>query len=246
VSLALTQTYTAIAGGQTAYFLGTGGTEPYVYSMVPGGAGGTVDASTGLYTAPAAPSLDINEFYDTVLVTDDDANTATAQILVGTPIQLFCEILQRELGLANGRVYEWDQKIPQPKDSGLYIAVSVLREKGFANSGSFDSSNNYNQFCNVMAVLGIDLISRGPIARDLRERALMAFASIYAEQQMEKNSFLIGRLPPGSQFVNLSNPDGSAIPYRFHIDLNMQYVVTRTQSVDYFSTFVSPTVTTNP
>lgn len=134
MSLSLQQTKTAVAINITSSFLGVGGTPPYVYSVLPGGAGGSIDPGTGEYTAPSVVSSDPKLAYDTIQVVDSLAAVATSQILVGTSLILFCEILQREMGLANGRVYLWDQKIFQPSDNNLYIAVSVPSCKPFSNN----------------------------------------------------------------------------------------------------------------
>lgn len=248
MTLALTQSLYAIGPRLTSSFLGVGGVEPYMYAVVPGGAGGTVDISTGVYTAPAAASSDPSTAADTVMVTDFAAATATAQIVVGTALLLFCDIIQRGLGLANGRVYLWDQKIMQPTDSGLYIAISVPSCKPFgnvnrtvSNGGNLDSQ----QYVAMQATLDIDIISRGPEARDRKEEVIMALYSIYSEQQQEANSFSIGRLPPNGRFLNLSNVDGAAIPYRYRISINMQYATAKTQSVQFFDTFSGPTTVFN-
>ena len=247
--LALTQTLTAIAVNLTSSFLGTGGTPPYTYAVRAGGAGGTINSSSGLYTAPAQVSSDPTQLYDTIQVTDSLGAIATAQILVGTPLLLFCEILQSELGLAPGRVYLWDQKILQPTDSCLYIAVSVPSCKPFGNTNTPDGSGsglNSIQVAHMLATLDIDIISRGPDARDRKEEVVLALNSDYARSQQEANSFFIGKLPPGSRFLNLSQVDGAAIPYRYKISVNVQYAVTKTKAVPYFGTFQSVQVATNP
>lgn len=245
MALSIAQTLTAVAPGITSSFQGQAGTPPYSYDVVPGGAGGSVD-SDGIYTAPNTMGQTPQTLFDSVRVTDDAGATATAQILVGTPLFLFCDILQTYLGLAQGRVYLWDQKIMQPTDSGLYIAVSNPRSKPFANNTSIDGGGNSVQSVNVMATLDIDIISRGPAARDQKEQVLMALLSDYATQQQEANSFSIGRIPPASQFLNLSQIDGAAIPYRFKISVNMQYVASSTQPTPYFNSFATPTIYTNP
>src|SRR4051812_24524825 len=111
MSLTLRASKSALGPGLTASFLGSGGTEPYTYSVLPDGAGGTINSSTGLYTAPAAVNGDPRLSTDTIMVTDSLAATATLPILVTDPLGLFCEVIQRELALADGRVYLWDQKI---------------------------------------------------------------------------------------------------------------------------------------
>lgn len=248
MALELRATNTALGPGLTSSFLGVGGTAPYTYAVLAGGAGGSVNSSTGVYTAPSALDPDPKKAYDTIQVTDAAAQTVTKRILVGNVLLLFCEILQRELGLADGRVYLWDQKIMQPTDSDLYIAVGVVNAKPFANTNKFTSvdSDNANsvQSVNMMSVLSIDLISRGPAARDRQAEVLMALNSNYAEYQQALNSFFVGKLPAGSQFVNISEIDGAAIPYRFRISINVQYFVKKSSPVEFFDQFVNPTVAT--
>ena len=248
MSLVLNQTLTAIAPGLTSSFGAQGGTSPYTYTVRSGGAGGSINSSSGLYTAPAAMGTTPQTLFDTIQVSDSAGAVATSQILVGSPLFLFCEIIQHEMGLPPGRVYLWDQKINQPTDSDLYVAVSMPICKPFANVIGPDSTgSNSDQFVSMQATLDIDIISRGPAARDQKEQVLLALNSVYSQQQQEANSFLIGRLPPGSRFINLSSIDGAAIPYRYKISMNMQYAVSRTKAVSYFDTFTNPpTVFTNP
>jgi len=249
MALALTQSKTALAVNLTASFLGIGGSGSLAYAVLAGGAGGTINASTGVYTAPAVLSTDPLKAYDTIRVTDGAAKVATAQILVGTPLLLFCEVIQRELGLANGRVYLWDQKINQPTDSDLYVAISVATCKPFGNTNraaSAGSGMNAEQSVNMSALVDVDIISRGPAARDRKEEVVLAFNSTYAQQQQEGNSFYIGKLPPGAGFLNLSYVDGDAIPYRFRISVVLQYAFVKTKAIDSFSDFSTVQVSTNP
>lgn len=245
-ALAIGQTKTALGPNLTASFLGTGGTGPYTYEVLTPGAGGTINSSTGLYTAPATVSSNPANLFDQIQVTDSLGDTAQASILVGTPLLLFCDIIQNQMGLANDHIYLWDQKLFQPTDSSLYVAVSVLSCKPFGNSNTHDSSGNSVQTINMYAQLQLDIISRGPEARDRKEEVIMALKSDYSESQQEANSFYIGSLPAAAQFRNLSSIDGAAIPYRFAIDVAMQYSVTKTQTVPYFDTFSTEQVITNP
>lgn len=236
MALTLSQTATAVGANCPASFLALGGTAPYVYSISPYGSGGVIDSSTGVYTAPNQVSSDPRTIYDTIRVVDSLLETATAQILVGTPLLLFCEIIQNQLGLANGRVYLWDQKIMQPTDSDLYVAVSVDSCKPFGNSNR-QSKNGIasEQFVSMFATIGINIISRGPSARDRKEEVILALESDYARRQQDSNSFYIGKL--STSFLNLSDVDGAAIPYRYKISVNMQYFFAKTQSTIYFDSF---------
>jgi len=244
--IALTQSKTALAINLTASFLAGGGTPPYAYSVRAGGAGGSIDSATGLYTAPAVVPDDPQLLFDTVQVTDAADGVATAQIMVGTPLLLFCEVIQNQLVLPNGRVYLWDQKLFQPTDTGLYVAVSVLAPKVFSSQNTQDSEGNSLQSVNMYARLDLDIISRDISAVNRKEEVIMALNSNYSRNQQDANSFYIAPLPPASQFLNLSNQDGSAIPYRFKIAVAIQYVVRKSSAVPYYTDFESPPVTIEP
>lgn len=245
--ISISQSYTAIAANITSSFYATGGTAPYVYSVDAGGAGGSIDSSTGVYTAPSVASSSPYQAYDTIRVTDALSATATAKILVGTPAILFCDIIQKGLGLADGRVYLWDQKIMQPTDYDLYVAVSIPFCRPFGNTNTVIRGSGLTQVqsVNMLAQMDVDIISRGPAARDRKEEVILALNSVYAEQQMEANSFFVAKLPVNSRFINLSQVDGAAIPYRYKISVNMQYAVSKSQPAPYFSDFSPVEVSTN-
>jgi len=248
MAVTVLQNVTAISPGLQTSFGAGGGSAPYTYSVRSGGAGGTINASTGVYTAPSVMNENPAQISDTIQARDSLGAIGTASILVGNALLLFCDIIQNQMGLAQGRVYLWDQKIMQPTDSGLYVAVSNPMCKPFGNNIRFDGSGSgleAEQSLNVMATLDIDIISRGPEARDQKELVLMCLNSVYSEQQQEANSFHIGRLPAASRFINLSDVDGAAIPYRYKISVNIQYAVTRNLQVPYFDDFEAPGVVTD-
>lgn len=249
MSLIVASSYTAVAPNRVVGFLASGGTAPYTYSVLPDGAGGSINSTTGVYTAPALVNPDPAKAFDVIVATDMLNVTAQTPLLVADALGLFCEILQNEMGLSNGRVYLWDQKLMQPKDSGLYIAVGVVTCKPFGNTVKPDTSGggvNEIQSVNMMATLSIDLISRSTEALRRKEEALMALASYYSQSQQQANSFFVGKLPPGTQFANLSTIDGAAIPYRFNIAINIQYFVTKIKSTPYFDDFENAVVTVQP
>lgn len=232
----LKQTLTAITYGVTSSFQGYGGVEPYVYSVQAGGAGGTIDPDTGIYTAPQTIPQNPKNSIDTIIVTDDNGDTAQATILITSPLGLFCDIIQKELGLANGRVYLWDQKIMQPTDNGVYVAVGVLTSEPFGNTNKQSSSGSLEILStNIKSTLSIDVISRGPEALYKKDELVLALNSTYAQSQQEANRFYIGKLTP--RFLNLSPVDGAAIPYRFNVTVNIQYYVNKIKEIPYFDTF---------
>jgi|SRR6185312_2563953 len=249
MSLSLEQNYTAVIPGVSfVQFVASGGTPPYSYSVLPNGAGGSIDSLTGAYTAPALmTAYPANALYDTIEVVDSLSANIRAQILIGTPLFLFCDILQNQMGLDSSHIFLWDQKLFQPTDSHLYIAVSVENCRVFGNNIQYvssDSGMNSIQKVNMYNLLGIDILSRGPAARDQKELVVAALNSYYAQSQQEANSFYIGKV--STSFINLSQIDGAAIPYRFKIHCALQYAVTKVSSVPYFNQVNPSQVVVNP
>lgn len=158
-----------------------------------------------------------------------------------------CDLIQSEMGLADDQVFLWDQKIDVPADNRLYVAVGVASSKPYANRRSYDPSGpglNEEQNINVRALLDITIYGKTPDARDRKEEVLLALNSTQAQQLSQANAFQVGRLPVG--FVNVSEVDGAAIPYRFVISVALHYQVSKTKAVDYYDTFTTPTVITDP
>lgn len=219
-------------------FLATGGTSPYTYSIAPDGVGGTISPS-GLYTAPNKVGT------DKIIVTDSLGQKAVKIVNVGSILHLICDVIQNEMSLEDGRVYIFDQKKFMPTDEGVFVAVSMLSCKPFANNIEYDFTLDQQvQSSNFFASLQLDIISKSTEALLRKEELLMAMKSTYAEQQQELNSFHIGVI--STNFVNLSQIDGTAIPYRFSITVNVQYQVKKIGSVPYFDSFEDPSVITSP
>jgi hypothetical protein len=220
-------------------FSATGGTAPYSYSVVAGGAGGAIDSVSGIYVAPTSYGT------DAIVVEDSLGAQAFSAIVIGSAVQLVCDIIQQSMGLNAGQVWLWNQKINIPTDSNLYVALTVMSMKAFGSSNYFDGPTQTQiQSVNMHSLLDINIFSRSSIARDRKEEAIMALSSIYAQQQQSLNSFFLGRLPTG--FVNLSEIDGAAIPYRFVATVGVQYMNKIISGAPYFDTFQQPTIAVNP
>ena len=243
----LSQSRKVIAPLGFVSFLATGGVEPYVFTLAPGGVGGSIDSAAGTYNGPSFIA-DPRVTFDTIIVTDANLDTAQARVSIGGPLTMLCDIIQTEMGLADGRVYLWNQKIIMPTDSNIFIAVSILDDEPFANVNRHNSSGgglDSEQFVTVRSTIGLDIMSRGPDARERRFEVLFALASDYSQQQQAANGFYIARLPSGRRMVSLNQVDGSAIPYRFHIDISMHYAYSKNSPVDFFDNFPDIEVTAN-
>ena len=160
--------------------------------------------------------------------------------MVGTPLQLLAEVIRNQMSLTDDQVYLWDQKINIPTDSRLYVAVSSSTPKPFGNSSVINSAGMELQSANFQALVGIDILSRSNEALLRKEEVILALGSIYSQQQQQINSFYIAKQSVG--FVNISEIDGQAIPYRYNILISIQYMVQQSRAGSYFDNFATPQV----
>lgn len=241
MTIALLSTYSAIAPGNQASFQAYNGTKPYTYSVAPGGAGGTINARTGIYVAPRVATASS----DTISVVDSASNTATANITIGNALILVCDIVQKYMNLPNGYVYLWDQKWFEPKDARPWIVVSETSCKPIGNMRNYTSGDGLVQLQSVSmrSVLDINIYSRSAQARDRKEEVLLALNGNYSLQQQEANAFKLGKI--SASFNNISGIDGAAIPYRYAISCYLFYGVVRVSGVDYFDQIPTPQLYTN-
>lgn len=153
-------------------------------------------------------------------------------------IKQLCEIVRSELSLQPDQVFLWNQKWDIPSDSRPYVTVRVLSKKMFGSSNP-GLSNQVGfleeQSANFQATLSVDIWSTGLIARDFADGVAMALTSMGAQKAQEKYGFLISRMP--SAILDLSDTEGTAIPYRFNFTVAIQYFVLKAKQVDYYDEF---------
>lgn len=224
-------TANSIRQGMSMTFVASGGVGPYVYSVQSGGAGGTINSSTGVYQAPSVPGV------DTIIATDSLLATGSRQIFIRHPIQLFCDVVQQYMSLASDQIYIYNQKFKIPNDSKLYIAVGVLFNKSFGTSKNYNASSGFQEelSINTNCQLKLDLLSRSTDALFRQEEIVMALNSDYSKRQQALNGFFIANQP--MQFTDLSTEEGSAMLYRYNTTINMQYSVLSKKNSEYYNEF---------
>jgi hypothetical protein len=212
------------------------------------GAGGTINPTTGVYVAPNFLQTDPVKQFDTIKVTDATSSSTTTTIGVFSPLQLFAEVIEREMALTS-RVWLWDQKIKIPQDDLMWVVLtqgnintmSNVNRSASAGTGPSDGVNA-EQSVAVNCDIHIDLKSRGPYARTRALELIRTFVSDYAQRQMAANSFYIA---PNPYFMgDFSNQDGAAVPYHYRVITRFQYLEPKTKAVSYFDNF-EDTIYTN-
>lgn len=230
-------------GLQTS-FAAQGGIPPYTFSVAPNVAGGSIDPSTGLYTAPASIPTDSRYFYDTVGAVDADGNTGQTSISIGDFWQLIAEIFRNQLNLNPQRIALFNQKWDMPKDNDPFVVIYLQNGKplssgrmpaGAPGSNGKPGWDQVNQWVENNYLVDVHLCGRGYQVTTLVRQFQMAVTSIYSTQVQEANGFYLS--PLGSGLADTSGLDGTAYLYEFVLSYQAYYTDQMISSAPYFSEF---------
>jgi hypothetical protein len=240
--LSITTNSNKIDKNRVVTFYASGGVEPYVFSLTSEDdyVNGSIDSVTGIYTAP-------NSYGDDkIIVTDANSDTAEIEVFIMNTYSLLIDIIRTEMELENDQVVLYNQKFNIPNDSRMYVSVAIVRDKIFSNKKTHKQIGaGYFQIQDLShdATIMIDCYSRKEEPINRKDEILMALKSDYAQNQMNLNSFRAFEL--GSDFIDVSRVDGTAIPYRFQTSIKMQYITQKIKQVAYYDTFQEIEVKTN-
>ena len=160
------------------------------------------------------------------------------------PIKYVCDILQKQLDLADGQVWIYNEKVNIPNDFNMYIVVDYQGQRIIGNVRREEPTPNgliERQALHSMAILRLDLFSRGKQARINKDLVIMALNSTYSQQVQEAHGFQIAR--NSFQVTNTSEVEGTAELNRYSISFNVTYVTETSKSISYYDTFSKEVIT---
>ena len=231
----------ALGLGRSVYVMAAGGTPPYIYQLKRNGAGGSIvtqEDGSVTYTAPA--SIDHNGNYvETILVTDNEGDKSSLELIVGDYLTILCDIISHELGMP-GRVYIGSQKFEMPKDDRMFVVVDLAAVQLMGNNVEYEIIDNvYSEIktVNACATVSVNIFSRGTEALTRHFEVLTALTSTYSQQQQARNGFRVSTLLTSPQIQNLSEVDGNSTLYRFHLEISVFHSDRKITAVDYADSF---------
>lgn len=232
MEILLNQNYVSIDG-----FLrleASGGVEPYTYSLLSGGDGGSI-GSDGIYYSPSLVSVG----YQIIRATDNVGDFVDQTVYIYSPLQVLCRIIKDYTEIDSDQIYIYNQKFTVPNDKRSYVSVGISNQKTFA-SNQRNEEGIETIVTNVQLAVKIDIIGNNKGVFDLKDKVIASFASQLSQKIQVENNIKIGRIPVSTN--DLSGIEGTAIPYRYNISINMLYATKRVSSVEYYDTFQEPSV----
>jgi len=134
--------------------------------------------------------------------------------------QIFVDILKHEMEISNDRIALDDLNWRIPDTEDIIITVGLADAQPMSNQSYLREDETGVYEVNRVTMrenIQIDIMSRGVVAMQRRWEVLAAVKSIYAQQQMEINSFKIFAIP--TAFVNTSAAEGGSQLARYTLTI---------------------------
>jgi len=159
--------------------------------------------------------------------------------------QLLCDIIKNGMQLQPDQLWIYNQRRSIPEDKRMYIVVSVVSIKPYANNnrptnvtdGMNDLSSQY-----VSELMQVDLMSYTMEALERYSEVMASFVSTFSQQVQALNGLKIAEVP--SSINDLSAIEGPTIMNRIAITLPVLRKYDNIISATYYDTFSDPVVTT--
>ena len=133
--------------------------------------------------------------------------------------------------LPNGVVFLRNEKINQTKEQSFNITIGFMSQKQLGTTTR--TTNDSEEVALTMSgIVVIEIYGRTFDVVTRKEEILMALSSSLSKETQTAKGFLIAQTP--SSFNDISQVDGSAIPYRFQATFNVQFISKKTKSIDYY------------
>lgn len=155
--------------------------------------------------------------------------------MIVTP-QIICDIIQQGMDLQDDQIWIYNQRKTIPYDKRLYISVSVIAIKAYANNVKFNSTTNRDDTSQyVQETLSINLYSYTTEALERYHEVMGSLISTYSQQQQALLALQIARVP--TAINDVSAIESTTILYRIAITLQVLRKYDKLITAQYYDTF---------
>lgn len=153
-------------------------------------------------------------------------------------VSIVREIIKDQLSLSDEQIWIYNQRVKIPDTKGLFISISRLGSKVYANNSSYvgDTSDlTENLYVSNLETISIDLISQDTSALEYYPDVMMSLRSTKAQSMAETYGMRFDSIPFSS--TDLSSQEGTSMIYRININFPVYRTYYMTKTVDYYDSF---------
>lgn len=157
--------------------------------------------------------------------------------MANSSLDIIKQILDEEMEMPENRVWAYNANVNIPKDSNLFIILSLGDRTPYSNNIKYNNTENgveEVQTMNVNEEVYISLLSRSTQARDRAHEVLMALNSTFSQNIQEKNKMHISTI---GQVTDRSFLEATSMINRFDVKCRVFRAYSKIKSVNYYDKF---------
>ena len=156
-----------------------------------------------------------------------------------TILKSVARVIKTYMTLTDGQVWLRGEKEFKPNNASFAVVVGFSQgPKSFCVKASETTiAGSYFEVIeqNNAAQISIDIEGRDFNVLERKEEIVSAMSSGLCKEAQIVDGFSIGRDPTTAN--DLSGIDGMAIPYRFRFTFTVQFLTTKTKTIEYYDNF---------
>lgn len=153
-------------------------------------------------------------------------------------VSIVREIIKDQLSLTEDQIWIYNQRVKIPDTKGLFVAVSRVGSKIYANNSSYIGNTTdlvEDQFVANLETISIDALSQDTSALEYYPDILMSLRSTKAQQEAEKYGMRFDSIPFSTS--DLSTQEGTSMIYRINISFPVYRTYYTSRTIDYYDSF---------
>lgn len=153
-------------------------------------------------------------------------------------VSIVREIIKDQLSLTEDQIWIYNQRVKIPDTKGLFVAVSRVGSKIYANNSSYAGNTTdlvEDQFVANLETISIDALSQDTSALEYYPDILMSLRSTKAQQEAEKYGMRFDSIPFSTS--DLSTQEGTSMIYRINISFPVYRTYYTSRTIDYYDSF---------
>lgn len=150
------------------------------------------------------------------------------------PEEIVATIIRDYMQLAPSRVVFYAQNFQAPKDSGIYVIVSLRNRNVIGVSTRIDDDENEVASTTMRANIDVDIVSKNRDAAERSHEAILATESVIGQQIMNAEGARVFR---EGGLADLTAIEASSALHRYRVSFIVHYTREAVRSVDLYDKF---------
>ena len=153
-------------------------------------------------------------------------------------VSIVRDLIKDDLSLSDDQIWIYNQRIKIPDTKGLFVSVSRVACKVYANNNAYTGSTEAlteDLAVSTLETISVDLMSQDTSALENYPNVLMALRSTKAQSVAEAYGMRFDSIP--FSVNDVPSIEGTSMIFRIEINFPVYRTYNGTKDIDYYDTF---------